>query len=226
MIDEPQISGEPSDNGDNEKKTVGIEPDAPMPNEFMGRGRKKKKTDKQIPLKTQVEEQIEAALAVSSQQTKRQARRKKKFRLALAGVGVLSVAFILYYGFKPFNGSPAFGICKLFLENSVTYPQHLRLSTVEEFATSVRIWYTQIDSFGEYRLEPIQCYFKKDPERGTILDKVLINRREVTASKVENFNRAFPAIVRLKMDLSLPTPLPDNLKDLQSSPGSFRKPVI
>lgn len=226
MIDEPQNSGEPSGNGDSEKKTVGVEPDAPPPDEFMGRGKKKKKPGKQIPLKTQVEEQIEAALAASSQQAKRQAQRKKRFRRIMAVVAILFLAFVTYYLFKPFKGSLPYGVCKLFLETSVVYPQHLRLSTVEEFETSVRIWYTQIDSFGEYRLEPIQCYFKKDPERGTILDKVLINRREVPASKVENFNRAFPAIVRLKMDLTLPIPLPDNLKDLQSSPGSFRKPVI
>ena len=226
MTDEPQNSGELPDKIDSEKKPVGVEPDMPPPDEFMGRNRKKKKPGKQIPLKTQVEEQIEAALAASSQQAKRQARRKKKFRRLIAVVAVFFLAFIAYYLFKPFKGSLPYRVCKLFLENSVVYPQHLRLSTVEEFETSVRIWYTQIDSFGEYRLEPIQCYFRKDPDRGTILDKVLINRREVPASKVENFNRALPAIVRLKMDLTLPIPLPDNLKDLQSSPGSFRKPVI
>jgi hypothetical protein len=226
MTDEPQHTDESSESGDNEKKAIGVEPDAAPLEEFMGRGRKKKKPGKQPPVKTQVEEQIEAALAASSQQAKRKIRRKKKFRQAMAGVGVILIAFIIYYGLKPFEGSRAFGVCRLFLEGSVTYPQHLRLSTVETFETFVRIWYTQVDSFGEYRLEPIQCYFKKDPERGTILEKVLINRREVPASKVENFNRAMPAIVRLEMDLVLPKRLPDNLQELQTSPGSFRKPVI
>jgi hypothetical protein len=210
----------------NKKKPPGLQRDTPPPDEFYGRGNKKKKPGKQIPVKSQIEEQIDAALALSNQQAKKRVQRKKQFKRSILGIGLLLIAGVIYLGLKPYQGTVAFGICKVFLEGTVTYPEQLRLSTVEEFESSVRIWYTQIDSFGEYRMEPIQCYYKQDPERGTMLDRVLINRREVDPKKVERFNNALPAIAKYPVDLTIPLPLPDNLKDLQEDPGSFRKPVL
>ena len=107
----------------------------------------------------------------------------------------------------------AFGICKVFLELNVRYPNTLRINTVEEIGTFVRIWYTQTDSFGEYRMEPIQCYYKPDEKLGFILDKVTVRRREVDPEKVNRFNKTIPIILQYPPDLTLPTPLPDSLNN-------------
>ena len=194
--------------------------------DFMGRGSKKKKPEKQKPVKTMVEEQIDAALAQSSIQNKRRTARKRQFNIGIAAGVLLVLSYAVYWLFKPIEGGMAFGICRVFLENSVRFPNHLRLSTVEEFDNSVRIWYTQVDSFGEYRMEPIQCYYKQDPERGTMVDKVTINRREVDPKIVERFNQALSSMVQYPMDLNLPEPLPDSLEDLQFDTEKFRKPIL
>lgn len=199
----------------------------PPDNEFKGRelGRKRKAPKKKA-VKTQVEEQIDAAIAQSSVQERKRAQRKFRFYLAM-GVGVVLVfSYGVHWLMKPYQGGLAFGICKVFLEGMTRYPDHLRLSTVEEFETSVRIWYTQVDSFGEYRMEPIQCYYKNDPERGTLVDKVTINRREVDPKLVDNFNQALPSVSAFPINTDIPAPLPDSLQDLQIDTQRFRKPIL
>lgn len=190
--------------------------------EFLGRGTKNKK---QTQLKSQIDEQIDIALAKSALQEKKTKKRKVRFKLALYAAGFVVLSFITYKLFKPYEGGMAFGVCKVFLENSVRYPDHLRLSTVEDFETSVRIWYTQVDAFGSYRMEPIQCYFKQDPERGTILEKVLVNRREVSQKTVDSFNNVIPTIVAYPPDLTLPSPLADSLEGMDIQTQKFRKPT-
>lgn len=200
----------------------------PPDNEFKGREiiGKKRKGKKPKPAKSQVEEQIDAAIAQSSIQTKKLARRRARFYVAIGAGIMMLMAYGVYWLFKPYEGGLAFGICKVFLEGTVRYPTHLHLSTVEEFETSVRIWYTQIDSFGEYRMEPIQCYYKNDPELGTVIDRVTINRREVDPRTVENFNRALDSVAAFPIDLRMPSPLPDSLQDLQIETQKFRKPIL
>ena len=143
---------------------------------------------------------------------------------------ILGVIALLGYGiyllFVPYKGTMAFGICKVFLELNTQYPQTLRLSTVEELGMSVRIWYTQTDSFGEYRLEPLQCYFKPDDTYGFILDKVTLSRREVDPLLVSEFNKSIPTILAHPPDLTLPIPLPDSLQDLQIDTNLFRKQIF
>ncbi len=200
----------------------------PPDNEFQGRefNNKKKKAPKKKPAKTQVEEQIDAELASSSIERKRKGARKLRFNLGIVAGVVMLLGFGVYWLFKTHQGGMAFGVCKVFLEGVVRYPDHLRLSTVEEFENSVRIWYTQVDSFGEYRMEPIQCYYKVDPELGTMLDRVTINRREIDPGVVNNFNRALSSVVAYPMDLSIPAPLPDSLEDLQFETQKYRRPIL
>ncbi|MGB4107533.1 MAG: hypothetical protein WBK55_07030 [Alphaproteobacteria bacterium] len=200
----------------------------PPDNEFQGRqvSGKKKKSARKKPVKTQVEEQIDADLARSSIENKRKSGRRFRFNLGIVGGVILLLAFGVHWLLKPYEGGLAFGICRVFLEGITRYPDHLRLSTVEEFDNSVRIWYTQVDSFGEYRMEPIQCYYKNDPELGTIIDKVTINRREIDPGLIDHFNRALPSVLVYPMDLTIPAPLPDSLQDLQFETQKFRKPIL
>ena len=109
----------------------------------------------------------------------------------------------------------AFGICKVFTEMYVQFPTTLKFNSVEEFSTSVRIWYTHTDSFGEYIMEPIQCYYKADEQYGYILDKVTIRRREIDQKIVDDFNKTLPVIFANPPDLTLPVPPEDSLKNLQ-----------
>lgn len=176
--------------------------------------------------KATAEEEIDFIVARS----KVKERKKKLFMKRLKIGGGSTLAILLVYGvyllFKPYNGTMAFGICKVFIELNTQFPDTIRLSTVEEVGMSVRIWYTQTDSFGAYRLEPMQCYFKEHPEYGFALDKVTIKRREIDPAVIERFNASLPVILQNPPDLALPNPLPDSLENLQFDFAKFRKPIL
>jgi hypothetical protein len=154
------------------------------------------------------------------------ARNKKIFKWSLIGGGGALLVWGVYYLFAPIQSTMAYGICRVFLDRQVLYPETVRISSVESFESSVRIWYVQINSFGEYRLEPIQCYYRADPASGSVLDKVTINRREVDTATVEAFNKTIPAILAYPPDLSIPDPLPDSLEDLTIETDKFRKSIF
>ncbi len=150
-------------------------------------------------------------------------RNRKIFKWGLIGGCAALLIWLLYYLFAPFQATMAYGICKVFMERQVSYPNTVRVSQVEEFESSVRIWYAQINSFGEYRLDQIQCYYKQDPVTGSALDKITINRREVDPAQVAAFNKTLPAILANPPDLIIPAPLPDSLEDLTVETDKFRK---
>ena len=128
--------------------------------------------------------------------------------------------------FIPYKGTMAFGICKVFLELNVQYPSTIEVSNVEEFATSVRVWYSHSDSFGEFRMEPIQCYFKADEELGFILDKVTVRRREIDPELVNKFNQSLAVVLQNPPDLTLPPPPDDSLKNLHIDINRIFKPIF
>ncbi len=186
-----------------------------------------KKKLKEEGIQLTADEQIEEALSQSKIKSKKDAKRKTRIKQGglLAFLAFLGYA-IYFLFFATYQGTMAFGVCKVFLELNVRFPQHLRLSTVEEFETSVRIWYTQLDSFGEYRLEPMQCYFRADEELGFVLDKVTVRRRQVDPDRVASFNKTLPVILANPPDLTYPIPISDNLRNMHIDITPFLKPIL
>lgn len=178
-------------------------------------------------LRSQAEKDVDEALAKSALAAKRKEERKFQMKLAAAA----GVFLVLAYGvwlvfFSVTKGTKGYGLCKTFLELNVQYPSLLRISTVEIFDTSARIWFTQFDSFGDYRMEPIQCYFKIAEDGTVSVDRILISRREVDPKKVQKFNVLVPMLLANPPDLTLPDPLPDSLEDVQIQTDQFRKPLF
>lgn len=196
------------------------EPPKVGPQDVKPRPKKKPKVEKPEP------DEIDQALAASKITERKAKDRKTLIKRGAIGAGVLILGFIIYLLFAPFKGTMAFGLCKVFVELNVQYPTTLKLNSVEEFSTSVRIWYTHTDSFGEYILEPIQCYFRPDENFGFALDKVTIRRRELDESIVEAFNRSIPVILENPPDLTLPQPPADDLKNIQVDLSRLLKPIL
>ncbi len=165
---------------------------------------------------TSTEDQIEEALDQSGLKQQQKLKKKNRMKLVGAGVALILVILIIRWGFAERQGSMAYGICKVFLELNTQYPDTIYVSTVEEFGKSVRLWYTQTDSFGEYRMQPIRCYFKQDEAYGFILEKVTVRRTELDQAVVERFNKSIGTILQNPPDLTLPRPLPNSLKNLQN----------
>lgn len=167
-------------------------------------------------------EEIEAALAKSKLAAAERKRKMRIFKNVGAAAAVAFICWAGFYLFKPYKAGMTFGICKTFLELNVQFPQDLRLSTVEDYGQYIRIWYTQLDAFGEYRMESIQCHFRADEVTGAAVEKILINRKELEPARITEFNKIIPTILAFPPDLTVPPPLPDSLQDLQVDPNAFR----
>ena len=159
------------------------------------------------------------------------AARKRKKRVGhFKKVGIAIMALILGYGiyllFKPFQGSMLFGICKVFLEQQVQFPHTLRLSVAQEFQQSARIWYSHVDAFGAYRLEPMECFYIPDEVTGAKFEYVTVGRRQLDPDIIERFNRSIPVILQNPPDLTLPQGFPDTLNALKFDTGMFTKKIF
>jgi hypothetical protein len=166
-------------------------------------------------------------------ETKEERNKKRKKMIFRGGIGgvVLLIFGGLYMLSFPQQGTMAYGLCKTFLELNVRYPGTLHLSEVEMFTTSARIWYAQVDSFGEYRLEPIQCYFKPDETEQVpfVMEKAYYSTtdlRPVEPKKIAEFNRSLPVLFANPPNLDLPWKLPDSLGDLKFETDKFRKQIF
>lgn len=184
--------------------------------------KKKRKAKKLDP----TEKEIEEALASGRMAEEKKERNKRIFRYSILGFVFFLFFFAYDYLFSSYEGGMTFGICKNYLELNVRFPQELKYSTVDDLGSSVRIWYTQVDAFGEYRLESIQCYFRADETYGAAIDRITINRREVPTYKVDAYNAIMPVVLTAPIDLSIPYPLPDSLEGLQFDANIFRKPIF
>ena len=168
-------------------------------------------------------DEIDEALAQGKLAEKKKRVRKKMVKRGAIAGGLGLLALFLFWGFAPFKGGITFGICKVYLETHVRFPQYLRLSKIDNFGDSIRIWYTQIDPFGEYRLENIHCFYGYDEKtQNSIVERIAINRRDVAQDKLDAFNRTLPIIAANPPDLTYPTQLPDSLRDLRINSDQFR----
>lgn len=177
---------------------------------------------------SRADQEIETAIKESRLQKSSQARRKNMFKYGGLALAVLIVGWISYYLFAPFKGGMWFGTCRVFLEMNVQYPSTLQLSSVEQLAAEkfVRIWYTNTDAFGSYRMENIKCSFEDDPVTGFKLKEVSINRVTVDPAKIVAFNKILPVVFESGVDLTYPRPFRDALGNIDIQTYLFRKPIL
>jgi hypothetical protein len=173
---------------------------------------KKKNADTAPPT---IEDTIRESLAQGSAGQHRKKALKGYMKAALAIIGVLFLIWFYNWLFEGRKGGTGFALCRTFLELQVRYPQELRLSYVRPMSRTLRIWYTEHDAFGQTRYDAMDCTFKQDPERGMMLDKVTINRREMDPDIIDRFNKSIPAVMAYPPDLTYPAGLPDNLRKLR-----------
>lgn len=121
---------------------------------------------------------------------------KKLKKTGLWGLGILLVVILLsFYACQPRQGSMAFGICSTFLELNTPYPHTLNYTALEGSRTSIRIYFTSTDPFGQYRQEMLECKFGPDDKTGMKLTEVLRNRRPMDQKIVREFNVTLPTIM-------------------------------
>lgn len=144
---------------------------------------------------------------------------KKKaslWKIGGIGVGAVSIfGLLVYVALAPKKGGPMLGVCKVFIERFVFYPPTLKYQFIEQYPKAVRIGYTYIDGFGQFRLDMAECGFRPDVQGGMVLDSVLLNREDIEQDIIDRFNVGLPTIFANMPDLTLLDPLPDDLLELK-----------
>lgn len=168
---------------------------------------------------------------------KKQKQRKKQIKYGI----IFGILVLLGYGisrlFIPYQGHQTFAICKTFLELNVQYPTTIRLSEAFTRGNKVRIWFSHLDGFGQYKIQQIQCIYGPDEKLPYKLESVAISsvtitsenrdRWEIDAEKIKLFNKAvMPFLITYDLDLTLPWPLPNRIRDLKFETHLFRRPIF
>lgn len=130
---------------------------------------------------------------------------KKKKKLIIGGVaGFLFVVLVIYLASGSAKSSVAQGICLTFLELETPYPHTLKVTSMEGSSTAIRLYYTNVDPFGQLKHEMIECGFGPDPVMGMKLTRVQKNRRPVEAEKIKKFNNIFAVVTNIEHNPTMP----------------------
>lgn len=132
---------------------------------------------------------------------------KKLKQIGFGTLGIIVLIIMLcIYGCQPKEGPQAYGLCSTFLELHTPYPHTLTYVDLEGSKTAIRIYYTSIDPFGQFRQETIECKFGADEKMGMKITEILRNRRPVDAELVKEFNMTLPAVMTGEPYLVVPGP--------------------
>lgn len=132
---------------------------------------------------------------------------KKLKQIGFGILGFILVAILLsIYGCQPQKASMAYGICSTFLELNTPYPQTLNYTDLEGSRTAVRIYFTSIDPFGQFKQEMIECTFGPDEKMGMKITEIKRNRRPVDQALIDKFNQTLPTIMASDPYLVMPGP--------------------
>lgn len=132
---------------------------------------------------------------------------KKLKQIGYGILGFILLAILIsIYGCQPKKASMAYGICSTFLELTTPYPQTLNYTDLEGSNTAIRIYFTSVDPFGQFKQEMIECTFGYDEKIGMKLTKIQRNRRPVDQKEVDKFNLTLPTIMASDPYLVMPGP--------------------
>lgn len=138
----------------------------------------------------------EALSRAASSKSEEQRARERKYILWGSITALILLILGGVYSCQPTEGSMAYGICSTLLETNTQYPETLKITEVEGSRTTVRIYFTSIDAFGQFKLEMFECKFGPDPnnDKGMRITELLRNRKSLGQEAISNANKILPAI--------------------------------
>ena len=129
-----------------------------------------------------------------------------KNRAVASGIAVviLFVGYFLFQSMMPKKGNVIYGLCGVFLEQQMTFPNTLDHKYVEMYRSAVRIYYKNIDAYGQQNFSYIECSFIQHPQKGVQLDNAIfkspvkdITEKFYDEERKRSFYRVKPDIIRL-----------------------------
>lgn len=139
---------------------------------------------------------LDASLTKEASKMKPTKPKKNVNQIMYGALGIfLLIVVMMVYSCQPREGSMAFGICSTYLELNTPYPYTLKYTDLEGSRTAVRIYFTGVDPFGEFKQEMLECTFGPDETMGMKLVEIKRNRRPIDAEEVKKFNKLLPTIM-------------------------------
>ena len=154
-------------------------------------------------------------MAQSGTGIEKKPKKKISGKKMAAYAGFAFFVFIMWLGFQPLKGPPAFGLCRVFLEQRVSYPHELSINQVEIREPLIRLHYTEVNPFGNHTRGMLDCVFRPDPQVGLALAEARFNGMPVPEVELNRFNLSIPAITANPPSLVLPLPFSDGLEGLK-----------
>jgi hypothetical protein len=164
---------------------------------------------------------------------------RKKFLIKAVGgsIGFLILFYFGYMLFKPFtldvDSGRKYTICKTFIQIKTKYPDTLKYSRVKfKTGNSVDVLYSQIDPFGQYRMDSMRCYFREVKESEVIqygqigayaVDKIEYNNGLIPDESLNSLNKSVMPVLLGEIDYDYPRGFSDALMDLYFESDSFFK---
>lgn len=178
----------------------------------------------QIAQQSVIEDEQAIGLVEKIAEEKRIKRKTRTKRISWVCFSLFFV-YAAWFLIKPFKASAKYGICRTMLELQLSYPQTLYVSEVKnKRGGAMEIWYTYVDAFGEYRMEPFICKVEQVSSTGfPVVTELRMNKISINPERLTFLNNAMPYFVENPYVLDYPAPLPDSLGDLQLEIESLRK---
>lgn len=136
---------------------------------------------------------------------KRRKRKKKpnwKRRILIGGT---LLALFIWWGLQPLRGTEEYGLCRVFAELRLKYPDTMTILQQSKFQNEQRIYYAYVGPYGERKIDMVGCTFQKNPSTGKLmLVKATLNRDDLPKSEVKGFNDGLPYIQNMKVNTILP----------------------
>lgn len=131
----------------------------------------------------------------ASKKTDEQRARERKF-ITFGLIGALSV-FLLWslYSCKPKVGPVIYGVCSTLLELETPYPHTLRHIVLEGSASTIRIYFTTIDPFGQLKIEMFECKYATDSQGNMRITDLIRNRQSLGNDSIIRANKILPVIM-------------------------------
>lgn len=133
--------------------------------------------------------------AVSKKTDEQRARERKFILFGILGIIAVFALWSLYSA-KPKNGPMTYGVCATLLELETPYPETIRHIALEGSASTIRIYFTTIDPFGQLKIEMFECKYSMD-DRNNIkgITDLIRNRQPMGLEAVTRANRILPVII-------------------------------
>lgn len=143
-------------------------------------------------------------------------KKREKYMYIVGGIFAL-IGLVIWWGMQPITGTMYYGVCKVFAEQQLAYPHTMGVSSSDQYANKVRIFYTSFDPFGEYKIDRVECTFAENPQGGIsyFLKSARVNKVSIDKEVIRRFNGSVPAILANPPDLILPPVPGENLEDLR-----------